>query len=423
MGKYYIEKEKLYIKNVPVPNAAYIVIGIIGVIFLSISIYFIFKLALSRHTYGAFIYIFLTVLGLFSTIMITTWLGNSRGQFKELITFDNHLEKVSFLMSSYSRKAYDINYVSISYLTAAKISVHKNQNSSTGNRRFVYCPYLIKKDGSEIWLSSFSSPGKMANAIKKIANYTGFEVRDNQGLNIKQKPGKEFSLTVKEKKWHVSSFLLEQATSNGKFFKIKPENKTLGEQVVILAASGAFFLVPSYFIYEAIAGLFGGGDISVFGVIIAIIFISFSLLFISLFFFLFLIVRNKRFSIIIQKELIKVNLSFPFKIISKKLHREIVIPKETVKYVRVNRGVNGHFFLSLGLKKSFKKIPLILSLLINSGPFKKSGALSKNQRKENTLQLWDVYATKPSYRSLTIDDLHYIESSIENTIELNEESI
>ncbi len=105
--------------------------------------------------------------------------------------------------------------------------------------------------------------------------------------------------------------------------------------------------------------------------------------------------------------------------------KTLTIAGESIKYVRVNRLDEGHFWLSLAVQKGFSKQAMdtkIVSHLFNMGAFDRKEILSVN-KDEEIIGLWELQGNMKPGNGADYNDLKIIESLIEKELNLREKNI
>jgi|GEM_PF-2843439 len=341
-----------------------------------------------------------TVAGAFGGIAIISGIVNMESNHRDIVEFDKERKDMMFYKTGFEGE-YHMSWGSFSHIRATKGSSGGSSDTSVP----IYIVGLVKKDGSYFWLDSTRHLSVFREELSRFAKYMDLPVVDKASLGVRDDSGTVYEKQFEEKVSKPSAFVEIFEEDGAKVVRLK-EKESLLKQITYFLAAYIFAGIPGVILLdlvqaEGIGGIvFGGGFLFIFILVIAI----------------FFIISFRKYEIRLFKDKMVVYLDFPTPNLQRLLGQSVVIPKEHIRYVRVNRLNDGHFWLSLALSERPKL--KYGTWLVDLGIFsRKSARLSYG---ENLVGLWEMQNNVTPDKGADFADLRYVEKIIEDHFQLKE---
>ncbi|OHD07076.1 MAG: hypothetical protein A2Y41_06210 [Spirochaetes bacterium GWB1_36_13] len=411
------DSQELILEKQKVSGCVFIFLSFFGIVMMSggiAGIYFRYSSTDSDNFFLLFIFYFLTMMGLIITYAGFT--SPSKG-FGEKIVFSLSREKIFFYLSSLQNIPFEIGLGEILHIHVLK-ERRRSSSSTSGHSSYytVYLVYLIKTDGAEICLTLFNLEDEWLRFIDALVQFTGLPLKSETEA-VQEKNGSKtyHPLENSSLSYPLSGFVKEENSEGKRIFTIKKEKKNLFSKM--MASLIWLFLVSlPVFILIHVFLLMTDTDIS--SIVIKVLTGIFSLFFLTLL-FLTLLNSFKTYSIAVSSKGVDISLKFP---VFSFFNQEVSIPASDIRQVRVNRGEEGHFFLSLGIADSVN-LTLKKRIFFTMGAFQKKDIAGKFLSSIKMLPLWEVQAWAKPGLTATVFDLLYLEKMIEKGLRLSEKAI
>lgn len=310
--------------------------------------------------------------------------------------------------------------------------VRKSRGGSNTGSILTYQIFFVKTDGAYFWLDTFYNAEKFQDTATRLAAYTGLPLQDHTGLSVDLDRQREYQDRFGDSSSYEPSRFLEIGAAGGPGGQDVPgpgpamkgdrrpgttltlrENRTFLERVLMIAVFTLFLGVPAYIVLQIVETSQDGPG----GLVFALIAVPFLIIFVAIV-LLVILMNARKFEIRSRAAELQVEMKFAFSFMTRLLGKTLIIPREAIRAVRVNRLDEGHCWLSLALDPSFQ-LPAGGGMLFAIGAFAKPKATAPWDLK-NVLSLWEVQGFVKPGKGAGINDLLRIESIVQKDMGLDD---
>ena len=400
-NKYQIENGLFVFERKPDNGCVYFLFSFIGVFLITGGCIGLIYL-IAAHNPLSIKDIFVLVLFFVGFLFLWTSVNSPAKGFYERIEFDNKAKILRFIPSSLRGKSYDIPYGVIAALT---MNESLQSNGSSKSSKYSYQIFVVRTDGSTLWISTFFGKSDCESAINELSEYTGFTVQDTKD-GIEKKAKHPYKNTGKATVDQHSEFIKIKTLPDGSSIELEglaPKGIT---KIVLIVFFACMLCFPALIFYYS-------------GVLEDAIFTAFGIFFFIFFYgilFIVLLSQVKRYVVKVNSESIEVRMVVP---LATFLSTRITVSREDIYAVRLNRAEEGHFRLIVAAKKRAK------GLTERGVLFAKLGAYDtdplKMRKDEWTVPLWEISVWNKIGRSPTVFDLEVLEKYMDNVLAIEEQ--
>ena len=329
--------------------------------------------------------------------------------FTETVIIDRGAQKVRFVSNRNRDYPFDVPFHDVSHIhTVSESRMDSGSGSSTSRSYRIYQIFLIKKDGAQLWITQFrNDPESFTKLTGAIADLTGFAV-----MGEIEFPARE---TYESGGFGASApspgrFIKMTAGTDGYEYVLKKPAMKLPDLLTAVAAFSIFLLIPGYLAFS----FWSSGILPLKILITAFVSIFYAI------FFLVVLAMLKECRVSACGKGIEIFLRFS---VFRFLDTRTFIPREEIRYVRVNRLEEGHFSLSLGISREVRFRNPAFPFLANLSGFRRGYAAAKIIKNEKSISLWEIPCWTKSGEGPTVSDLLYLEKTFQDTLRLREEPV
>lgn len=383
----------------------YAALSFIGLIMVTGTGLFLYAIADEINFMTASIPTFVILLG---SIFFLSGISYKMMQFNSTVIIDKEKEHVTFYQDEAKKNYFGLGQVA--YIRIAKVMKIKSSSSSSAQNTTypTYQVFLVKKDGAHFWLDTFLNRNSTSEFIESLYQYCGLPIKDDCGFGLERKRNIDYVNEQSNPLHPPSQFIHMKETEKGKMIKIKNKKSFL----IILLSSAAFLL----FFAAPLLVFFSWGSPGIFFSIFAGIFGLFW--YTSLFFIGFTMM--KRSTIYLNYDELVLDIGFKLRFMDKFFGNIISIRRDRIKYIRVHRLDEGHFWISVSTDTTLEAPEPNFFLKMG---FITKDSFSKFFPNEKVFGLWEVSSNIRPGKGADYSDLLFLENLIEKQFFLKEEPV
>lgn len=388
----------------------YIGISIIGFLILSTTLLVFLAQITASKSINIFLYL---IIFFFGWLFFSAGFSRKSFDFRSEIVLDTEKQWMTF------RKSPDDPQIHYQLADMAYIHLMETTKSASSDSRYtVYDLSMIHKDGSQFWLDEFRDRQACNHRARDLQKFLQLPIKDaiDGSLNHNgQNSFQEISENIIE--LQPSKYLNVERKNGQTSIQLKAYH-SLSKTMTYINVFGLFFSVPIYIVSQFFTTLQDWQNIG------SYLFLAFGGVFVTLFISIVLVIlvlQLKTYTIQLQLQTLTVHLNFKFALLNHYLGKKLTIDTDDIRSVRVNRGNEGHFWLSIHTRKSGKYRD-------STGYLFQSGFFPKNKKPaghidQMVLPLWEIVGTQkcglgPDYR-----DLYIIETLLQEELQLKERQV
>jgi hypothetical protein len=338
----------------------------------------------------------------FGLLFFMAGLSNKSRQFNYYVRFDVFHNRLEFYRDK-PGKGYSFPFSEIDRIflnTEVRRTQGSGSGGSTRSRTYnVYVIYLIKKDGAAFWLDTLGNVEEMREKARLLLATLPISCEDRTGSGLAKESINPYKTAGRE------IFQLSRG--------VEISNQPDGSSEILLRRR----ITPTGYLTLFLIFFFMGGLVGVLiyniirtNVFLALFFSPFALVPVGIILFIVFLMQ-KHYRLILKRDSLIAKIEFKTSILNRKMGKEVSIPRNELRSVRLNRFDGGGFRLQLGLSKDFS-IPDSTTLLFSAASFGAAG-IPGIEEEETVLPLWEMTPDTTDAEGASFADLAAIEQHIQ----------
>lgn len=348
-----------------------------------------------------------SVMILFGLLFLLAGINNLSRQFSYYVRIDKFNKRLQFYRNKPSRGfSFPLGEIDRILLNKEVRTSYSDSSGGTSRARKynVYLIYIVKIDGAAFWLDTFNTPKELEEKAAMLLSEVEVSCEDKTGCGLSRKMENPYGRESRDR----------FKTSDGVVFT---DNKDGSREISLRRKVTANGVITLFLIFFFMGGLAGVAIFKIMqaGWIMAFIAAPVALVPIGII-LLIIFIMQKRYRLILHPGSLTARIEFKASFLNKRMGKEVDIPADRLRSVRLNRYDGGGFRLQLGMDQDYP-VAGSTSLLFSTASIGALGIPGLDDG-EKVLPLWEMTPNTLDSEGASFTDLAALEQILQDYYKL-----